>query len=87
MGVGTVDCVMKDTEKLISSTLVEVKQLSRDHKKYSWIGRYVRTHKKSICRETKKATTDLKLRTKALIEVHPLVRGTILYLIFLESYS
>ena len=39
------------------------------HKKhpnyYSWIGHPVRTHKKSICRETERATTDLKLRTKS----------------------
>ena len=29
--------------------------------KYSWIGRPVRTHTKIICRETKRATTDLNI--------------------------
>ena len=29
---------------------------------YSWIERPVRTHKKSICRETDRATTDLNVR-------------------------
>ena len=33
--------------------------------KYSWIGRPVRTHTKSICRETKRATTDLNIRMKS----------------------
>ena len=32
---------------------------------YSWIGRPVRTHKKSICRETKGSTTDLNIRMKS----------------------
>ena len=32
---------------------------------YSWIGRPVRTHKKSICRETKRATTDLNIWMKS----------------------
>ena len=42
---------------------------------YSWIGRPVQTYKKIICRETD------------LDEAHPLVRGKILHLLFLESYS
>ena len=29
---------------------------------YSWIGRPVRTHEKSICRESKRATADLNIR-------------------------
>ena len=32
---------------------------------YSWIGCPVRTHKKSICRETKRATTGLNTRMKS----------------------
>ena len=32
---------------------------------YSWIGRPVRTHAKLICRETKRATTDLDIRMKS----------------------
>ena len=32
---------------------------------YSWIGRPVRTHKTSICRETKRATPDLNIRMKS----------------------
>ena len=32
---------------------------------YSWIGRPVRTHRKSICRETERATTDLNIGMKS----------------------
>ena len=32
---------------------------------YSWIGRPVRTHTKSTCRETERATTDLNIRMKS----------------------
>ena len=32
---------------------------------YSWIGRPVQTHTKIICHETKRATTDLNIRTKS----------------------
>ena len=32
---------------------------------YSWIGRPVWTHNKSICRETERATTDLNIRMKS----------------------
>ena len=32
---------------------------------YSWIGRPERTHTKSICRETERATTDLNIRMKS----------------------
>ena len=34
---------------------------------YSWIGHSVRTHEKSICRETKKAITNPKPRTKKFL--------------------
>ena len=32
---------------------------------YSWIGRPVQTQKKTICRETERATTDLNIRMKS----------------------
>ena len=35
------------------------------HCSYSWIGRPVRTHTESVCRETKRATTDLNIRMKS----------------------
>ena len=55
--------------------------------KYSWIGRLVRTHTKLICRETKRATTDLNIcRWKALDEAHPMVRCKFLYLLLGELF-
>ena len=40
---------------------------------YSCIGHPVRTRKKTIYRETERATADLNIRMKALDEAHPLV--------------
>ena len=53
---------------------------------YSLIGIQKRSHRKLICREIKRATTDPRPRTKRLVELHPLVRKPKLCFYFLASY-
>ena len=46
----------------------------------------MQTHTKLICRDTKRATTDLNIRIKTLDEALPMVWGKFLYFFFGELF-
>ena len=49
---------------------------------YSWIGRPVRTHKKSICREAKRATTNFNTYTDEKLSIRGASNGGVQQFIF-----
>ena len=58
------------------------------HLNYSWIWRPVQTHKKLICRQTERATTDLNMYTdEKLLTRRIQWCGEKNYIFFLERYS